>query len=830
MKRVLLFTCLLLLFVNVASAEMPYFIDDDTTNGYLWINDSISAGGENVYRVEKTAGYSPNGDAVFALYDDGSSYDTSKWSSTGNTPTASNGVLTIDGSVTTAIGSQKTFGVGYIAEAKSKRSDTSSNVLLLSFTDATDVNHKVFVRSNDKDNTKVEIQINNGVTQDEIVRQWASVNSYQEYRITRKSSSETLIEQNDGAYSYTATAKITTNDCGVRFSAWGGADVDIDWVRVRKYASNEPTVVVTDKGTYYEVNVSSTDELADYQIPISCSDLDITSSTESIKIQNGSGPEINVSLVTPNDNSYVNFSILKYDISGMGDFNTSVYVDGSSIWNGSVSSGENQINATLSQGAHTWYVNGSATYIGNTTYNNSETWSFIYDSINPSISDSNISPDKTNVANETTVQTNILWSDVNLKDAKFYVDTGSGYVLESNTTFPSSNWFNTSINTTGLVGSSISWKQTATDEAGNKYTYSNSFNVIESELNIYVYDESNGTTILPSSVTIYNEDSSHVATITEATKVASLSYDNVETGKYIVLVDADGYYSRRGIVLVDVTSLTELNIYLPSTSETVIFDSFKLIDNVMLYDNDEITIRLDKPLPNGTDTVYSSYFDFEGIASTYLIATDQYTLYIETPDETISYGWLSPDPDGEISIILNEFEYTSGEAWLDYTYECTDTAASFDYTSSKAIDGASFIISYNNGTEAYNVSAGTDTGSFTYIFPGNATYLIDINVETEDDNKFTMQKFIEIGKSNQRDFFPASFTMMLKSIVVMFGVVVGVIALSSYRADLSVIWAFSLYAFAVYQGWIYGNAITVSILGIIALAAIKKFQRRESRM
>lgn len=354
-------------------------------------------------------------------------------------------------------------------------------------------------------------------------------------------------------------------------------------------------------------------------------------------------------------------------------------------------------------------------------------------------------------------------------------------------------------------------------------------NSVHNSFVLSAYDELNQTQLNISSFTIYNENQSvSTGTLIDGDYYV-YSTQFAELGQYITSIDSDNYYSRNFIVENGNTP-SFVSTYLPPESEAVIYEQFTLNDNIALYEPSDIILRLDKPMGGSTNTVYSSYFDMNSQASTYLIPNDAYVLYIITPDETINYGWLYPDADGSVTIILNAFEFEETENWLDYTYECTDSAVSFDYESSKPIDEATFLISYANGTAVYNVNADTDTGSFTYNFPGNETYKIDISVEALDDDVFTMQKFIEIGKTNQKDFFPASFSLMLKSICVMFGIIIGVIGLSSYRSDLSAIWAFALYAFAVYQDWIFGNAITVSIMGIIALAAIKKFQKRESRM
>ena len=536
-------------------------------------------------------------------------------------------------------------------------------------------------------------------------------------------------------------------------------------------------------------------------------------------------------IITPvtEDNAYT--QVIEYYVSGFGKMNATMFIDGVSQGTEEIEIGDIEYAPDgISQGSHTWYVNVSAEYDGNVSYNQTTPLNFTFDSLDPAISESEIYPDYDNIAVNTTVSINILWSDTNLKNASFYVDygDGSGYILEDNISFTGmEEWFNATINTTGFTGNNISWYQIAFDKAGNSFTYNDTFLVILDQLSIYVYDETTGDSLLPDLVKIYNTETSHFATINSSNNISTLSYSEVDTGKYIVSVSKDGYYTRNSIIDVDITTLSELNMYIISENETVIYDQFALTDYLKTYDYIDCIIRLDKPFTDGSQTVYSSYFDYNGIAATYLIASDQYLLYIITPDKTISYGWLTPDSDGEISIVINEFEFEDLEDWLQYNYEESDSSVTFEYESSKSISSATFAI--NNGTEIYNSTISTDTGSFTYLFEGDGIYQISISVHTEDGYEYVYKSVREIGQSQGVEFFPDSYSIVLKSLIVMFFIVVGVLGLSSFRTDLAAIYAASLYAFSVYQEWCSGNEYTVSVVGILAIAAIVKFHRKNNR-
>lgn len=540
-----------------------------------------------------------------------------------------------------------------------------------------------------------------------------------------------------------------------------------------------------------------------------------------------SHPSVNVKLLTPDNETTNN---LKYSVSGIGEINSTLFIDDVKITllNGS---GIQTYYPDVSQGAHTWYVNASSKIDEEVATNQSETRTFVFDNIYPTISSAIIDPNYEKIANGSTVSIDIDWYDANLKNASFFVDYGSGYVLEDNITFSgTSGWFNTSINTTGYTGKNISWYQMAYDEAGNSYNYSDSFEVILNQLSIYVYDETTGSAICPDQVRIYNTDYSHFASINTETNVSSLSYSSVSSGKYIVSVTKKGYYARNSIIDVDVTTLSELNMYLINKNQTVIYDQFNLIDYTRNYDYDDVIIRLDKPLTDGTQTVFSSYFDYAGTTATYLTATDQYILHIITPDSTISYGWLTPDADGEVDIVVNNYELTTSEEWLDYDYSFTDSSLSFDYVSSKTIDQASLNISLD-GVNIYSVSSESDSGSFLYnSFTQNGTYFVTIQVTAEDGTEFLKQEYKEIGDGEKVDLFPTSYSLLMKSVVVVLIMVTGVLVLSSYRFDLAAIWIASLYGLSVSQEWIYGNTITVAVMSLLCLAALVKFHRKQNRL
>lgn len=817
MRKLLFLTLFILLSISFASAGMSYFIDNDNN---VWIPVTIAEGESFAYTIEKTPGYSPNGENVFDFYFGADSQEeyTTKFIGDTSTGVVNDGILTVTSSSSIYTYTVSEFNDSSIAELRQYTPFNSGNTYW-------------GFRSGDGDASRFagHLSVPNG-------RNWIL---YESSTVpTDWNTSDYVIRKmiwNNGALQWfdngvectnSPLAQSVSGSNPFEVSAEGNGVQYVDWIRIRKYVKNEPTVTVTDAGSYYIVEIEAVDELSDYQVMINGSELDISSTSESLLIS----PKPTV-FITPNTENNSVTGNLQYSVSGFGLMNATMFIDGVSQGTEPIASGTNTYYPIVSQGTHTWYVNVSSEYNGEIAYNQTDSLLFIFDTIDPSILSSTIDPNYEKIANGTIVSIGIEWYDVNLKNASFFVDYGSGYVLEDNITFSgTSGWFNTSIDTTGYTGENISWYQIAYDEAGNNYTYSDSFLVILDQLSIYVFDESTGNSILPGQVRIYNTESSHFASINTETNVSTLSYNSVDSGKYIVSVTKDGYYARNSIIDVDITTLSELNMYLIDENQTVIYDQFNLIDYTRNYDYNDVIIRLDKPLTDGTQTVFSSYFDYAGTTATYLIATDQYILYIITPDSTISYGWLTPDADGEVDIVVNNYELTTSEEWLDYDYSFTESSLSFDYVSSKTIDQASLNISLD-GVNIYSVSSESDSGSFLYnSFTQNGTYFVSIQVTAEDGTEFLKQEYKEIGDGEKVDLFPTSYSLLMKSVVVVLIMVTGVLVLSSYRFDLAAIWIASLYGLSVSQEWIYGNTITVAVMSLLCLAALVKFHRKQNRL
>lgn len=835
---------LLLLFlccVNVAAANhVPYWIEN---NNSVWIPVDIVSSGETTIYLQKSPGYAPNGNSVFELFDDFTSttLNTSKWQAPSDYE-INNGQITITGGT---LFSQDTVNVNnnWITGRAAVSTTAVNNPSIIGFSSAKSTAKGTYVSDftfvdGQPELTSVRQFYN--VVYDRVPNVVTNTNFYT-ISIRKEPNSVTNViavtDSNGNTGTVSGGTSLNSNSVANQYivvNRQPGLTVTVDDIVVRQYVPSEPTVTVLDMGSYYKIQIqnNAASALSGYQVKIPASSIGGVTSQESILISTEPiYPEVNVSLISPNG-VYTNTDDLKFSISGAGNISAVVYINSIAVWQGIANIGLNQINPSLIQGSHSWYVVASATVGEDTVYNTSETWTFTYDTIDPSPNTVIITPDADNIAVGTTVNTKIRWSDTNLDYAKFYVDYGSGFVLEDSITFTSSlQWFNTSIDTTGYIGEIITWQQIAYDKAGNSYIYSDSFTVVLNALNIYVYDEKTGVQILPSNVVVYNEDISQEATVSNTTKVASLTYTNLTTGKYIVNVAADGYYSRRAIMLVDVASLSELTVYLPSETETVIYNTFKIIDNSMKYNYSEMIIRLDKPLQTGTATVFSSYLDFAGTTATYLIATDQYILYIETPDETINYGWLTPDAAGQIDITLNGITIDSYyDDWYTYNYTASNVIVNLDYISKDDISHANFIIT-NSNTELYNVTSSTKSGSFNYVIETNDTVNVYFELVRHDGATFS-DFWIVPGTDAEKTVFPESYPQWLKNAVVTAIAILCILGFSSYRIEVGLALGVGIISIAYIWGEYSINKSTGYTVFLMVFITIIEFilqQRKEAR-
>ncbi|MBP2029373.1 hypothetical protein J2755_000293 [Methanohalophilus levihalophilus] len=845
---------LFMLFSGIAAASPSYWIDE---NNDMWLKENITAGNTITLYTIQEAGYSPNASLIFLDYEDGEAYNDGDGLKTVGGWTQGN---TFNGNGINEYSNDQAHSGSislHIEDSGGELYRSSPTTTLPQI-----IEGMIYVPSTDISSARTYFSLyegstswgySNGVSVLSRGTKWYVGYGGTEYVTTTSLTTgwhKATIKANsdgsadlyvDGSLLSVSAPSGTLNNADNKIcigSYGGGHHSYYDDIRVRTHAATEPTVIITDMGSYYKVEIENTggNDLTNYQVKLDGTELGITGQSESWDVNYSPVTSISVNLTAPSNNSYVNDNNFTFDISGNGILNASVYVDSVPQWNGSVIEGNNTVNFSISEGFHSWYVNASATANG-TLYNESEIWHFTYD-ISPAAATQTILNPSGDVVVNQTFYLSVLWTDTALKNGSFYYNTGSGWTFDTSTGLSgSSDWFNSSFNTTGHLGDTVYWKQEIYDQAGNLKNLSGSFEVVNSALDIYVYDESNQTQILPSDVTVYDANISISASISGVTKVASVSYTELtETGKYVVQVEADGYYNRKGIVYVDRVGLSRLDIYLPAESESVIYESFTLTDNTATYTNSlsDCILRLQKPLPNGTTTVYETYLDFDGTAKTYLIVDNQYILYIITPDRTINYGWLTPDPDGSIDVVIKEVLIDHlFDQWMNYTQSTTSEMGviSLDYEATKDLDIARMNITYSsNDTVVYSASATTLTGSFLFTGDNTTNYYINFYAKATDGDEYNaMVPVIWTGSGVQPkrfDIVPSDWPDWVTEVIATGIVLIAILLLSPLGAHIATAIGAALMGLFWWWGWLQIAGIVVALAVLIAIAAFAYRSRR----
>lgn len=379
-------------------------------------------------------------------------------------------------------------------------------------------------------------------------------------------------------------------------------------------------------------------------------------------------------------------------------------------------------------------------------------------------------------------------------------------------------------NSTNANGStSLSWTWVVSDIPG---------------LTVALLDESTGDRITPSSVTLYNTTFTRAGDINESTQSAFINYLNMSDGEYILSGSADGYYSAHGSLNLTLATDTEAYMYLVSSDEnassTGLYQRFRLIDNTNTYTLSDCQIRIDKAYDSGTATVYESYFDYQGYTASWLTSTDMYIMYIICPDRTISYGYLAPDPDGLVEIVITDTLPELWDGWLNYEISADNSTEtiSVTYESQKTLSSAQMWVYYaDNDTQAYYTNSSSTNGSLYYTGDNSITYRVRfLATATDGDTREIIQLISWISGGIQPErlpLLPADAPDWLKNFVSAGIIVLCVLIFGAIRYDIACIIGTLLAGFLWYSGNLKIEGIIIAVSAIIAVAAYMHRSRRE---
>jgi len=339
--------------------EFPYWIEHDESgnpNNYVWVKiDSLPASQTKTVYAIKESGFSPNGDDVFEFFDDfeGTSLNTNKWSILG-TPSISNSIVTfIRNGVDEGIYSIQKWDYPLIMEFRAKLIPNSAPVA--GIFDASNFNKGIFVQySAEQNGHQSHVWKADGTTDSKIAFS-VPANNWYVYKIVRESNFQKFYIDNSFENQYSQNDVMGNMPISFLVYYKDNAEIYLDWTFIKKYTSNEPTVSVTDMGTYYKIDITNNEasELTDYQVAIPINDLDVTLTDESIKFTDEEpGDESNnINLILSKSSGYVNETITlnctftNEDTCFVGWFE--YYADGSLIANDSVDYGSGTCFAVI---------------------------------------------------------------------------------------------------------------------------------------------------------------------------------------------------------------------------------------------------------------------------------------------------------------------------------------------------------------------------------------------------------------------------------------------------------------------------------------------------
>ena len=238
--------------VAVVWVKVPYVPANGTATIYLYYSNSSAADASDP-------------EAVFEFFDDfeGSSLDTSKWDVYNNPQVSvSNSVLTISGthSITTSpemLKSKATFGPGYVLEARVNQDFTGQSHGGIGFAEGNGYTYPPAT------NVAMYVDASGGnsnigfLTEDGANRNYVDPGSYTggwTTFILKRSDSSVYFRF--ASYEWTSTQYLPSGDLPVHIGGYqsdaGSAQsftMQIDYIRVRKYAEQEPAITIGSEET-----------------------------------------------------------------------------------------------------------------------------------------------------------------------------------------------------------------------------------------------------------------------------------------------------------------------------------------------------------------------------------------------------------------------------------------------------------------------------------------------------------------------------------------------------------------------------------------------------
>lgn len=269
-------------------SKLDYWIENNSNdNYYIWTKVSVPANQTKKLRVTKNIGKSPNGYKVFEMFDDFDKdyLDLYTWSSTFTDKNTQNSLLELDEE------DKYTLNKNYIFE--------DGIIEFKSLTDSSNAKNNLTIK--EKEHTKMHGYLYKYTTGGDYLRltyrnpfTYDTIEEYT-YNFTENINYNLRLDFIDNNYTgyINATQALSGQDntyekglIGFNTQELNSGSFFHDYIFVRKYIDTEPTITVTDKDIYYEVEIinNSENNLENYQIKIPNTTIGVTSKTENLEI------------------------------------------------------------------------------------------------------------------------------------------------------------------------------------------------------------------------------------------------------------------------------------------------------------------------------------------------------------------------------------------------------------------------------------------------------------------------------------------------------------------------------------------------------------------
>ncbi|RLC33225.1 hypothetical protein DRH14_05240, partial [Candidatus Shapirobacteria bacterium] len=275
--------------------SLDFWLDDstiNTTSTELWVKASFTASEEKiiyVYYGNDSATSTSNGDNVFDFFDDFDGTSLSgDWTVSGAV-SVSNSVVSLDNDDIIWASGSTGWQTGYITEAKSKADEQDIKFIQVGDSASLDPNNLLAIINADARQNNVfdgftlqSRESGNALNLVDVTGKNNWQNTYYIYGIHWISSSSVKFYQGD-TYLGEITSSIPSTDLKPNFAVYDNSQesqLDVDWVRVRKYVSTEPTVAEIQEDAYswhlteYDyrrpitLSEQSSSDLTDYQVKL----------------------------------------------------------------------------------------------------------------------------------------------------------------------------------------------------------------------------------------------------------------------------------------------------------------------------------------------------------------------------------------------------------------------------------------------------------------------------------------------------------------------------------------------------------------------------------